>query len=217
MPLQFADYTIDADSRLLRQGQTPVHLSRKAFDLLLLLLERRPAAVTKDELHQHLWPGTFVVDANLSVTVAEVRRALGDDPQAPRFVRTVHRVGYAFCGDAREVPVADTAVTHAWLVLDGRPLPLAAGEHLLGRDPACAVRLDAVGVSRRHARLLLTGTEAVLEDLGSTNGTRVNGVPIGGPCALHDGDRLQLGPVPLEFRTASAASSVETVRLAGET
>ena len=62
MPLQFADFTIDADSRLLRQGGTPVHLSRKAFDLLRVLLDRRPGTVTKDELHQHLWPGTFVVD-----------------------------------------------------------------------------------------------------------------------------------------------------------
>jgi DNA-binding winged helix-turn-helix (wHTH) protein len=213
VPLQFADFTIDADSRLLRQGGTPVHLSRKAFDLLRVLLDRRPGTVTKDELHQHLWPGTFVVDANLSVTVAEVRRALGDDPQAPRFIRTVHRVGYAFCGEARDVAPAVAPGTRAWLVLDGRPLTLSDGAHLLGRDPSCAVWLDASGVSRRHARLQLTERGAVLEDLGSTNGTRVNGAPIGGPCRLHDGDRLQLGPVQLEFRTASEATSAETVRL----
>src|SRR5687768_16829850 len=99
MRAQFGEFIVDSDSRLLlRQGE-PVHLSRKAFDALCVLLERRPNAVTKEELHARLWPGTFVVDANLSVTIAEIRRVLGDDPQASRFVRTVHRIGYAFCGE----------------------------------------------------------------------------------------------------------------------
>ena len=77
-------------------------LSPKAFDLLVLLVENRPRALTKSELHERLWPDTFVVDANLSNLVAELRKALEDDAREPRFVRTVHRHGYAFAADVAE-------------------------------------------------------------------------------------------------------------------
>jgi len=213
--LQFADIVIDSDSRLLTRAQQPVHLSRKGFDALLLLLDRRPNAVGKDELHDCLWPGTFVVDANLSVTMAEVRRALGDDPQEPRFIRTVHRVGYAFFAEAHDVAGARAAAPppRAWLVWQERVLRLDEGENLVGREPTCAVWLDEAGVSRRHAHLSLKGTDATLEDLGSKNGTWLNDRRLDGPAVLRDGDRLQLGPVTLEFRTSSDSSATKTVRL----
>jgi DNA-binding winged helix-turn-helix (wHTH) protein len=214
--LQFADFVIDSDSRLLTRAQQPVHLSRKAFDALLLLLERRPNAVSKEELHERLWPGTFVVDANLSVTMAEVRRALGDDPQEPRFIRTVHRVGYAFFSEAHDVAGSRPAVTQprAWLVWNERVLRLDEGENVVGREPSCPVWLDESGVSRRHARLSLEGAGATVEDLGSKNGTWLNDSRLDGPAALRDGDRLQFGPVSLEFRTSTASSATKTVRLA---
>jgi DNA-binding winged helix-turn-helix (wHTH) protein len=214
--LQFADFVIDSDSRLLTRAQQTVHLSRKAFDALLLLLERRPNAVGKEELHERLWPGTFVVDANLSVTMAEVRRALGDEPQEPRFVRTVHRVGYAFFAEAHDVSGTRPAASppRAWLVWNERVLRLGEGENLVGREPACAVWLDAAGVSRRHARVCLDADRATLEDLGSKNGTWLNDERISNPTTLRDGDRLQLGPESLEFRTSAASSATKTVRLA---
>ena len=64
-----------------------------------MLVEARPTVVSKADLHDRIWPGTFVVDANLSVLVGEIRRALADSAQTPRYIRTVHKVGYAFCGD----------------------------------------------------------------------------------------------------------------------
>jgi len=225
--LQFSEFLIDSDSRMLTREQQPVHLSRKAFDALLLLLERRPNAVSKEELHERLWPGTFVVDANLSVTMAEVRRGLGDDPQEPRFIRTVHRVGYAFFADAREAAGTRPASPppRAWLVWhDRRPeglrlpnervLRLDEGENLVGREPTCPVWLDVAGVSRRHARVRLEGESATVEDLGSKNGTWLNDERITDPTALRAGDRLQLGPVSLEFRTSATSSATKTVRLA---
>jgi DNA-binding winged helix-turn-helix (wHTH) protein len=214
--LQFADFLIDSDSRLLTREQRAVHLSRKAFDALLLLLERRPNAVSKEELHERLWPGTFVVDANLSVTMAEVRRGLGDDPQEPRFIRTVHRVGYAFFADAREPAASPPASSppRAWLLWNERVLRLDEGENLVGREPSCPVWLDASGVSRRHARVRVEGDTATVEDLGSKNGTWLNDERITESMALRDGDRLQLGPVSLEFRTSAASSATKTVRLA---
>ena len=215
MKLQFAEFLIDSDSRLLTRDQQPVHLSRKAFDALLLLLEHRPKAVSKEELHERLWPGTFVVDANLSVTIAEVRRSLGDDPQEPKFIRTVHRVGYAFFADARDVVDSRPASSspRVWLLWDGRVLRLDDGENLLGREPSCAVWLDAAGVSRKHARLYVDGESATVEDLNSKNGTWLNDERLTGTMTLRDGDRLQLGPVPLKFRTSAASSATKTVRM----
>jgi len=186
---------------------------------LLLLLDRRPNAVGKEELHERLWPGTFVVDANLSVTMAEVRRALGDDPQEPRFIRTVHRVGYAFFTDAYDVaggrPASSTP--RAWLVWNDGVLRLEEGENLVGREPSCRVWLDVAGVSRRHAQIRVQGARATIEDLGSKNGTWLNDERISEPVVLRDGDRLQLGPESLDFRTSAAAAATKTVRLARST
>jgi DNA-binding winged helix-turn-helix (wHTH) protein len=212
--VEFGEFVLDSDRRQLLNGREPVHLSRKAFDALGILLERRPGAVTKEELHARLWPGTFVSDANLSVVIAEVRRALGDEPQSPRFIRTVHRIGYAFTADA-DAPDAASGrpAGGAWLVWNDRVLPLSAGEQVVGRDPACAIWLDGTGVSRRPARIHVNGDTVTVDDLGSKNGTSVNGVPLTSARRLVDGDRVALGQVDLEFRTSSNTRETKTVRL----
>jgi DNA-binding winged helix-turn-helix (wHTH) protein len=213
--LQFGEFLLDSDARQLLQRGAPIHLSRKAFDALCLLAERRPTALAKDDLHAALWPGTHVVEASLSVTIAEIRRALDDDPQAPRYIRTVHRVGYAFCAEAVDAAGAGRGAPktpRAWLAWEARVLPLEEGENLIGREPGCGVWLDESGVSRRHARLVLEGDRARIEDLGSKNGTWVNGRPITRE-DLSGGDRVQIGPLTLEFRTSSRAADTETVRL----
>src|SRR5262249_55995412 len=86
---------------LSRRGAT-VHVPPKVFRLLELLLAQRPAAVSKDDLMHALWPGVFVAEGNLARLVAELREAIGDDANAPRFVRTVPRFGYAFHGEASQ-------------------------------------------------------------------------------------------------------------------
>ena len=98
MHLTFGGYCLNVSTRQLLRGKSEVRLSPKAFDLLHMLVENRMRAVSKTELHDRLWPGTFVTDANLTVLVAELRNALHDRPDAPRFVRTVRGFGYAFCG-----------------------------------------------------------------------------------------------------------------------
>ena len=220
MKLEFGEFVIDSESRLLsRKAAAPapaerLHLSPKAFDALWLLLERRPGAVTKDDLHARLWPGTFVVDANLSVTMAEVRRALGDDPQSPRCVRTVHWIGYSFCGEAREAAALVPGAPRAWLTWNDRVLHLRDGENIVGRDPGADVWLDEVGVSRRHARLQVESSSFTVEDLGSKNGTWLNDAAVTTAVPVRDGDRLQFGSAALAFRTAGSGSATRTVRLA---
>src|SRR5215510_7000746 len=97
MRARFGEFIVDLETRqLLRGADHPIHLTPKAYQLLVLLVEAQPRALSKDELQQGLWPSTFVDEANLSVVVAELRSALGDDARQPRYVRTVHGFGYAF-------------------------------------------------------------------------------------------------------------------------
>jgi DNA-binding winged helix-turn-helix (wHTH) protein len=215
MRVRFGDIILDSDSRQLVRGSTPVHLSPKAFDVLCHLVGRRPSAVTKSELFELVWPGTFVVEANLTVLVTELRRALADDAHAPRFIRTVHKHGYAFCGDVSDIaprPAAGDAL-RTWLVWNERVLPLAEGENVIGRDPSCGVWLDQPGVSRRHARVVVSDGSAEIEDLGSKNGTFVSDTAITGRRQLCDADVIQLGSVDLKYRSWSPSRPVETERI----
>ena len=104
---------LDIGTRLLSRSGATVHLSPKAFELLKLLVERRPNAISKSELHERIWPETFVSDDSLSRLILEVREAIDDHARKPRFVRTLHGFGYAFAADAEVVddnePVADRA------------------------------------------------------------------------------------------------------------
>ena len=78
MKLRLGDLTFDADARQLRRGRHEIHLSPKAFDLLKCLIAARPRALSKNELHEILWPATFVSESNLATLVAEIREALGE-------------------------------------------------------------------------------------------------------------------------------------------
>src|SRR4030095_10064899 len=136
-------------------------------------------ALSKQELYERLWPETFVSEVNLATLIAEIREALGDDARKPRFVRTAHRFGYAFCGTTTDAPREDEPETaFCWLVTGGRRRPLRPGENILGREPEDGINLDSPSVSRRHARISISGTEVVLEDLGSKNGTFLGGEQI---------------------------------------
>jgi DNA-binding winged helix-turn-helix (wHTH) protein len=99
---RFGDFSFDAGARELRRGQESLHLSPKCFELLELLLAERPRVVPKVRLYEGLWPKTFVSESSLTKLVTELRAVLGDDAQTPRFVRTAHRFGYAFCADVVE-------------------------------------------------------------------------------------------------------------------
>ena len=102
MSFWFGDFELDQERRqLLRSGQ-PVPLEPKAYELLGLLLERRPRALSKAQIRDVIWPETFVSESTLAVVVNGIRQALEDDARHPRFIRTVHGFGYAFCGEARE-------------------------------------------------------------------------------------------------------------------
>lgn len=211
--LRFGDWTYDGESRELRGPNGAVHVSPKAFDLLGTLLESRPRALSKAELRDRLWAQTVVADSNLASLVREIRKALGDMARRPALLRTVHGFGYAFCGQALEVPRAAAPPGRSAsgrLIWELRELLLTDGENVLGRGVDASPRIGAVTVSRRHARLFLSAQGATIEDLGSKNGTYVRGQLVTGPTALADGDEIRLGSVRLTLRVVSGDGSTDT-------
>jgi DNA-binding winged helix-turn-helix (wHTH) protein len=212
VPLRFGDFVFDEDTRqLLREGEV-VALSPKAFELLRHLIRQRPRAVSKDELHALIWPGTNVTDASLASAASDLRTALGDRRRRARFIRTVHGFGYAFCGETDAVgeaapPGPSRSGPVYRLIWKRREIDLAEGENILGRDRDAVVWLDSPTVSRRHARIVVSGDKAMLEDLGSRNGTWIKGRPVTGPVRLSDLDEVKLGSVVAVFRILEAGET----------
>ena len=173
-----------------------------------------PKAVSKDQLQTAVWPDVFVSESNVATLVTELRQALGDDARSPRFIRTVYGFGYAFCGELTEVPVrshrsAAPAGTFR-LILPDAEIVLTEGENLLGRGPESVRWIDHETVSRRHARIVVAGATAILEDLGSKNGTSLNGRPIRRPMPLENGDQVRLGSVPIKVKVFAEPGSTAT-------
>jgi DNA-binding winged helix-turn-helix (wHTH) protein len=205
---RLGDLTIDLAARQLRRGDDDVHLSPKAFELLALLLAERPRAVRKQELYDRLWPDTFVVEANLTVLIAEVRAALGDREHT--VIRTVHRFGYAFAGEVRDEAFVSGASAHLLVHGDER-FALSEGENVAGRDPGVAIFLPSASVSRRHATITIHGDTATLADLGSKNGTWVNGERVTTPTVIADGAYVRFGGIEMTYRRLDPAGRTDTL------
>lgn len=215
MRVRFTEFVFDSGSRELRGRGGPCRLSPKAFECLGALLERRPQAVSRAQLRDRLWPKTFVADTSLRRVIAEIRAALGDDERRPRFIRTVRGFGYAFSGAAEEEGAGRAAAAGAAacrLEWGKREIPLREGENILGRTDDAVTWIDSPRVSRRHARIIVSGGKASIEDLGSKNGTIVSGRRIDGPTPLEGGDQIELGSVLMTFRVFHATGSTETKR-----
>ena len=193
------------------RGTAEIHLGPKAFALLEVLLTNRPQALSKTQLQERLWPRTFVSESNLTTLVTELRTALGDSARQPRFIRTVYGFGYAFCGKAVEVADAVPPTTprgfRLRLFLDDREIALREGENILGRLDEGVAWLESPTVSRRHARILVSGGQATIEDLGSKNGTFLRGKRLTSPTPLSEGDEILLGHVRMTFRVLPPVST----------
>ena len=194
--MRFGGFEFDAATRRVRREGVDIHLAPKAFDLLAALLDGAPRVVSKRELHARLWPGGVVADATLVALIKQLRAALDDRDRAAPLIRTVHRVGYALEMPPVRRERAMPSVPARWLTMGQRRLQLANGENIVGRDEAANLRIDDPMVSRRHARILVNGSSALIEDLGSKNGTFIDGRPIAaGPMPLRDGIQLAFGTV----------------------
>jgi DNA-binding winged helix-turn-helix (wHTH) protein len=200
MRLEFGDCTLDMDTRELSRGGEPVHVEPKAFKLLEVLLAARPKALSKEELQDQLWPNTFVSERSLARLVEVLRVCLGDSAKQPRYIRTVHGFGYAFSAEAAARTRTGSRF-HCRVSWGDREVALSDGENVLGREPTVAFWIDLNSVSRRHARIVVADGAATIEDLGSRNGTFVNGKRIEGPTKLANGDKIKIGSASLVFRS----------------
>ena len=217
MRLRFEQFVFDTGTRELRRGPDAIPLPPKTFRFLEALLERRPEAVSKVVLMDLVWPETFVTESSLARLATELREALGDDAKTPRFVRTVYGFGYAFCGDARAEPSERDAFPARGLrlVIGRHEIPLVEGENILGRDEGARAHVDSAKASRRHARIVVAGGQATIEDLGSKNGTFLRGRRLTEKQPLADGDEIVIGPVLVTFRAAPPRSTETDTALRG--
>jgi DNA-binding winged helix-turn-helix (wHTH) protein len=219
--VRFADCDLDTEARQLVRGAQEIHLSPKAFELLKVLVEQRPRALSKQELLDRIWPGVFVSDASLARAASEIRDAIGDHSRSDGYLQTVHGFGYRFA-TAGVVSLPDSGPEvgsrpaervdgpACWLVGLDCEFRLADGDHLVGREPGVSIRLDSPKVSRHHARVTVSGREVSIEDLDSKNGTFVRGVRIEAPTRLSPADDIQIGPIKLIFRVVEGLGATET-------
>src|SRR5215468_219461 len=124
--LAFGDFWLDLTAERLWHRDGAAALTPKAFAVLRRLVEDRGQLVSKQELLRAGWPKTHVGEGVLKVIILEIRRALGDDATAPRFIETVPRRGYRFVAPRSRAPM---------------PAPADAPSVLVGRDSVLA-RLD---------------------------------------------------------------------------
>src|SRR5436305_14859894 len=98
----FGEFQVDAQNRTLRRGTEPVALTPKAFEVLLLLIDRGGELVRKNELMETVWPDSFVEESNLTQTVFMLRKALNETADQ-RYILTVQGKGYRFTADVKAV------------------------------------------------------------------------------------------------------------------
>ena len=110
---EFGDFVLIPKERLLLAAGKPVHLTAKAFDLLVILVRRWGHLVSKDELLREVWPDTFVEEVNLTVNISALRKALGQGHNGKGMIQTVPTRGYRFVAP---VTTADAALVGAFRV-----------------------------------------------------------------------------------------------------
>ena len=210
MRLRFGDVTFDSGRRALFRGPQAVRLSPKAFRLLELLLSKRPNAIPKAEILETVWPDAVVSEGSLAALVKDLRKAIGDGAEDAPFLRTVHGFGYAFDCEVHEVPDGAPASRRHVLAWGTQEMPLSAGENVLGRERTAGIWVGHPSISRAHARIVVEEEQAVVEDLGSKNGTWLGSRRVEGRITLSDGDEIRVGEVRLLYRGPAAGLSGET-------
>ncbi|HEY5908451.1 MAG TPA: winged helix-turn-helix domain-containing protein, partial [Vicinamibacteria bacterium] len=167
---RFGEFTLSPKTRILRRGSVELPLIPRYFDLLCLLLQRRREAVHRREIFDAVWSDVVVSDSALTQAVRTLRRALGDDPKEPQFIRTVSRHGYRFvCPEVIEEPDDGAAPSGpSPAPVPALENPLEAAVELLLSPPAAGEEEDA----RREAAEVLhqAGTAQALARLGGRTG-----------------------------------------------
>jgi DNA-binding winged helix-turn-helix (wHTH) protein len=215
--VRFGVFELDLATGELRRKGVKVPLQEQPFRVLALLVSRPGELVTRDDLRATLWPDAVFVDVDhgLNKAVAKIRRALGDLAHNSHYVETLEKRGYRFIAPIESIASnegsADATAGFAVhrLVWDERSIVLSTGSNVIGRDPAAAIWIDSSFVSRRHATIVVAGSNVTIIDHDSRNGTFVNGRPIEKATILADGDEIRVGGAQLTFRSSPSSTSTE--------
>lgn len=100
---EFGPFRLEVSERRLLRGGRPVHVTHKVFNLLALLVQYNGHLISKDELMREVWPDSIVEENNLTVSMAALRKALGEERAKQRYIATVHKIGYRFVAGVREI------------------------------------------------------------------------------------------------------------------
>jgi DNA-binding winged helix-turn-helix (wHTH) protein len=202
--------------RISHDGRT-VHLRPKVMEVLACLAGSAGKMVTRQALIDTVWAREFISDSALARAVFELRRALGDDDAMPRYVETIAKRGYRLvapvtpAGEPAGAAAGGAAAPSRFVAVVGDgEIRLCEGENVIGRADDARVHVDSSTVSRRHARIVVRGDGAVIEDLGSKNGTEVDGRAIDAPVALADRTIIWVGSVALTFHDTGADGTTRT-------
>lgn len=220
------EWTVDPQRHLVSNGETSVHLEPKAVSVLVCLVEHAGSVVSRRTIIDRVWATEFIADSTLTHTVADIRKALGDDSRSPRFIETIPKKGYRLMPEAHgfiaptaptkpaaprppmvviaggRVRAAEAAsagpIEHVLCIAD-REIPLSRTAVIFGRDQSADVQILEPEVSRNHARLEIARDKVQIEDLGSKNGTRVNDQGIAGRHELSSGDVIEIGATTMTY------------------
>jgi len=182
--------------RISRDGRV-VRLRPRAMDVLACLALEAGKLASKQNLIDAVWQTEFVSEHALTQVVAELRAALGDDARNPTYIENIPRRGYRLVAVVTHVaasvpPARDLSVPFK-LQGEDRDHSLSQGPNVIGRTPDADISIDRTEVSRCHARIVVAGTSATIEDLGSKNGTYLNGQRLKQPALLANGDEIWIG------------------------
>lgn len=195
---RLGEWLVDPSLNRLSSGTEIRQLEPKIMDVLVFLAERAGKVVSKQQIIDAVWAKRFVAESVLSRAIAEIRRALGDAPRSPRFLETISKRGYRLLAPvapaARGMSLPEQTLSSFLVLIGDEEVCLVEGENIIGRGDEARVRLASQKASRRHARIVVDSGRALLEDLGSKNGTWLRGEKVLTPTELADGDEIVIGP-----------------------
>jgi len=200
---RLGDWLVEPDLNRISLGDSVIRLEPKVMDLLDCLVSRAGEVITKHDLIDSVWRTEYVAYTTLTHAIAELRRSLGDKARNPRYIETISKRGYRIVAPVEHLEAGASDLgprprTPA-IEIGARTVYLRAGENVIGRAREAEVFVDSRQVSRRHARIVVDGDVAVIEDLGSKNGTRVGDKQVHGMHELRHGDEIQIGPEVLVY------------------
>jgi len=196
-PFHLGNWLVEPTLDRISLGGRELRLRPRVMDVLTALALASGKLVSKQALIDDVWRTEFVSDHALTQVIAELRAALGDDAGSPSFIETIPRRGYRLVATVTAAPesvVSNHGVSMPFkLETDDGNHPLIQGQNVIGRTDDADICIDKTEVSRCHAMITVQGTTAVIEDLGSKNGTYVNGRQIEVPATLNNGDEIWIG------------------------